>query len=100
MKKIPVVMDVDTGTDDAIAIICALMSRDRLDIRAITAVTGNVPLSATASNTLNLVDLLGHTDIPVAKGADKPLKRELQCSVSHGHRFWRCGDSRLLPALL
>ena len=37
MKKIPVVLDVDTGTDDAIAIICALMSRDRLDIRAIFA---------------------------------------------------------------
>lgn len=36
MKKIPVVMDVDTGTDDAIAIICALMSRDQLDIKAIT----------------------------------------------------------------
>lgn len=84
MKKIPVVMDVDTGTDDAIAIICALMSRDQLDIKAITAVAGNVPLSATASNTLNIVDLLGHTDIPVAKGADRPLKRELQCSVSHG----------------
>lgn len=83
-KKIPVVMDFDTGTDDAVALITALLHRDILDICAVTAVAGNVPLEATASNTLNIVDALGHTDIPVAKGADKPLKRELHCAISHG----------------
>lgn len=84
MKKLPIVMDFDTGTDDAIALICALMHRDMLDIRAVTAVAGNVPLEATATNTLNIVDALGHTDIPVAKGAAAPLKRELKCAISHG----------------
>lgn len=84
MKKLPIVMDFDTGTDDAIAIICALMHRDCLDIKAITAVAGNVPLDATAANTLNIVDFLGHTDIPVARGAATPLKRELKCAISHG----------------
>lgn len=84
MKKLPIVMDFDTGTDDAIALICALMHRDMLDIRAVTAVAGNVPLEATATNTLNIVDALGHTDIPVAKGAATPLKRELKCAISHG----------------
>lgn len=83
-KRIPIVMDFDTGTDDAIALICALMHRDILDICAITAVAGNVPIEATAANTLNIVDMLGHTDIPVAKGAAFPLKRELHCAISHG----------------
>lgn len=83
-KRIPIVMDFDTGTDDAIALISALMHRDILDIRLISAVAGNVPLDATAANTLNIVDMLGHTDIPVARGADKPLKRELHCAISHG----------------
>lgn len=84
MKKIPMVLDVDTGTDDAIALICTLMSRDVLDIQAITAVAGNVPLEYTAKNTIDIVDTLGYTDIRVAKGADKPLKRELKCAISHG----------------
>lgn len=83
-KKIPMVMDVDTGTDDAIALICALMSRDILDIKAVTAVAGNVPLQYTTKNTRNIVDTLGNTDIKVAIGADKPLKRELKCAISHG----------------
>lgn len=77
-------MDFDTGTDDAIALITALQHRDLLDIRAVSAVAGNVPLEATAANTRNIVDMLGHEDIKVAKGADKPLKRELHCAISHG----------------
>ena len=80
-KRIPIVMDFDTGTDDAIALISALMHRDILDICAITAVAGNVPIEGTAANTLNIVDMLGHTDIPVAAA---PLKRELHCAISHG----------------
>lgn len=84
MKKTPIVLDLDTGTDDAIALICTLMHRHCLDIKAITTVAGNVPLSATSTNTLNIVDALGHSDIPVAKGANAPLKRELKCAISHG----------------
>ncbi len=83
-KRIPIVMDFDTGTDDAIALISALMHRDIFDICAVNAVAGNVPLEYTAANTLNIIDVLGHTDIKVAKGADKPLKRELRCAVFHG----------------
>ena len=83
MKPIPLVMDVDTGTDDAVAIICALMSTDVLDIKAFTTVAGNVGVDLTSRNTLNIVDYLGF-DIPVAVGAAKPLKRELHTAISHG----------------
>lgn len=82
MSKIPIIFDCDTGTDDAIAIISALYSNE-LDIRAFTTVSGNVHLNHTASNTLNLIDYLGF-DIKVAKGADKPMSRELKTADCHG----------------
>lgn len=82
-KKIPVHIDVDTGTDDAIALICALLSQDKIELKSVSAVAGNVPLVYTAANTLNLLRGLG-SDVIVAKGAEKPLVRELECTVCHG----------------
>ena len=82
MKKIPIVLDVDTGTDDAIAIICSLLC-DKLDVRAFTTVAGNVSVDYTSKNTLDLIDFLG-SDIKVAVGADKPLCRPLHIAKSHG----------------
>jgi inosine-uridine nucleoside N-ribohydrolase len=73
MKKIPVIMDVDTGVDDAMAIILALSQRDKLDLLGITTVAGNLPLARTTRNTLAIVELCGALDVPVAAGADKPL---------------------------
>ena len=69
MKKHSVIIDCDTGTDDAVAIIAALGSEE-LDIRAITTVCGNVDLAYTAANTLNLVRMLGF-DTPVARGLER-----------------------------
>jgi pyrimidine-specific ribonucleoside hydrolase len=74
MTKRPVIMDCDTGTDDAIAIIAALYSPE-LDLRAITTVVGNVELKYTSRNTLNLVRDLGF-DTRVAVGAPKPYLRD------------------------
>ncbi len=75
MSKRPFLIDCDTGTDDAIAIICALGTPE-IELRAITTVAGNADLCFTAPNTLNLVRCLGH-DIKVAKGAAQPLRRVL-----------------------
>jgi inosine-uridine nucleoside N-ribohydrolase len=50
MKKIPVIMDVDTGVDDALAIVLALSQRDKLDLLGITTVAGNLPLARTTYN--------------------------------------------------
>lgn len=71
MQKIPILMDCDTGTDDAIAIIAALYSPE-FDLRAITTVQGNVPLKYTSQNTLDLVRCLGF-DTKVAVGAPVPI---------------------------
>lgn len=74
MKK-PIIIDCDPGTDDAIALFMALAS-DKLDVRAITVVSGNQTIEKTSNNALNIVDFLGK-NIKVAKGAIAPMIREV-----------------------
>lgn len=74
MKKIPVIMDVDTGIDDAVAIMLAMAS-PKIDLKGITVVAGNQILPKTLHNTLSVVEYFGRTDIPVAAGAQRPLVR-------------------------
>jgi purine nucleosidase len=70
-----IIIDTDPGVDDAAAILMALASPE-LDVIGITAVAGNVPLSATVANALKVVSLAGRPDIPVSAGASGPLVRE------------------------
>ena len=58
MSKRPFIIDCDTGTDDAIAILAAYGCPD-MDILAITSVNGNVAEKYTSANNLNLVGYLG-----------------------------------------
>ena len=67
MEKTPVILDVDTGIDDAIAIIHALASKD-LNVLGISTVAGNQTVDKTTHNTLALVDFLGRAQVPVAMG--------------------------------
>ncbi|MEG1782847.1 MAG: nucleoside hydrolase [Oscillospiraceae bacterium] len=84
MKKTPIIMDVDTGIDDAIALMLALQS-DELEIKGITVVAGNQTLPKTLHNTLSVVEYLGRKDIPVAKGASCPLVRDqFTAGATHG----------------
>ncbi|MBA4324785.1 MAG: nucleoside hydrolase, partial [Rhodobacter sp.] len=70
-----IIIDTDPGQDDAVAILLALASPE-LDVLALTAVAGNVPLPLTQRNARQIVDLSGH-QTPVYAGCDKPLKRKL-----------------------
>lgn len=73
MKK--VILDVDTGIDDALGIMLALGS-GRLDVLGITTVSGNVSLEQATENTCKILDLLqAGQDLPVVPGAAKPLLR-------------------------
>ena len=65
MKKI--ILDCDPGMDDSMAIVMAVKSPE-LDVKAITTVNGNYPVDITAVNALKVLEMLGRTDIPVAKG--------------------------------
>lgn len=70
----PMIIDTDTASDDAVALVLAL--RDpRVDVRAITVVSGNVPVAMGVQNALYTRDLCGST-VPVHVGADRPLLRE------------------------
>lgn len=68
------ILDVDTGIDDAIGIILAVKSR-QFDILAITTVNGNVSLDTATLNTCKILDLLNEQDISVINGADSPIIR-------------------------
>jgi len=82
--SIPIVIDCDPGHDDAIAILLALASPE-VELRGITTVAGNQTLEKTTRNALKVLELAGRTDIPVAVGADRPLRRELQTAANvHG----------------
>jgi pyrimidine-specific ribonucleoside hydrolase len=65
-------LDVDTGVDDALALLFALR-HPSLRVRAITCVSGNAPLEQVLTNTLAVLDHVGAPDLPVAAGAHRPL---------------------------
>lgn len=71
-----IVLDIDTGIDDALAILLALNSPE-LDLIACTTVSGNTTVSQATTNTLAVLELAGRSDIPVATGATRPLTRRL-----------------------
>jgi inosine-uridine nucleoside N-ribohydrolase len=80
----PVILDVDPGIDDALAILLAVRSPE-LDVRAITVVFGNVELELAVSNALKILELAGRSDIPVARGEAAPLVGEaLTAKNVHG----------------
>jgi len=71
-----IIIDTDPGQDDAIAILFALGASDRLDLRAVTTVAGNVPLALTAKNARIVLGWASRTDVPVYAGCPRPLVRE------------------------
>ncbi|PPL19774.1 nucleoside hydrolase [Microterricola pindariensis] len=80
----PVILDVDTGIDDALALMLAGLS-PALDVRAVTCVGGNVHLEQVVQNTLQVLELIGRRDIPVAAGARQPLlESPIDASYIHG----------------
>ena len=83
MKAEPVILDVDPGYDDAIAIMIAC-GAPGLDVRAITTVAGNVAVEKTTRNALKVLTLVDRTDVPVGVGAASPLVRKLR-TAEHIH---------------
>ncbi len=70
--SVPVILDVDTGVDDALAILFAVR-HPGLDVLGISCVTGNASLAHVVDNTLRILDAAGAPDVPVAAGAVRPL---------------------------
>ncbi len=78
------ILDVDTGIDDSLALLYAVASPEA-DLVAVTCVSGNVEARQVAANTLAVLELAGRTDIDVAVGREIPLKRPLETTPeTHG----------------
>lgn len=74
---IRIVLDTDTGVDDAVAVVLAANSPE-ISVSALTAVAGNAPVDECTRNCLLLAELLWPDGPPpVARGADRPLAQEL-----------------------
>lgn len=82
MKK--VIIDVDTGIDDAMAISYAVHSPE-LDVVGVTTTFGNITVEEATRNTLQVLELIGAADIPVYQGAAKPLVREVTAKARLFH---------------
>ncbi|MBN8998858.1 MAG: nucleoside hydrolase [Rhizobiales bacterium] len=68
------ILDVDTGTDDAVAIMLAALHPE-IELVAVTTVNGNVEVQYCTDNSLRVLDHIGRPDIRVYEGADRPLVR-------------------------
>jgi purine nucleosidase len=71
------VIDTDTASDDAIALVLAVRSPG-VQVRAVTVVAGNVPLALATRNAIITLDLVGAADVPVYQGLAGSLMRPLQ----------------------
>jgi purine nucleosidase len=90
-------IDTDTASDDAVALIMALRAPD-VRVAAITVVAGNVDVDQATRNALYTVELCG-TDVPVYKGAEKPLVRP-RWDATWFHGRDGLGDHGYAPARL
>ncbi|MFD7407424.1 nucleoside hydrolase [Streptomyces sp. NPDC059866] len=89
-QPIPVIIDCDTGVDDALALLFAVR-HPGLDLRAITCVAGNTDVDGVVRNTLTVLEQAGAPGIPVARGAERPLI-EAPRSARHVHGHDGMGD--------
>jgi len=88
-----IILDVDTGTDDAVALMTAALSPD-IDLIGATTVNGNTTIEYTTENTLRVFDWIGMPEIPVYRGMDRPLVRT---DVKRGMAARIHGDMLDLP---
>ncbi|MEV0208036.1 nucleoside hydrolase [Streptomyces sp. NPDC050788] len=89
-QPIPVIIDCDTGVDDALALLFAVR-HPAIDLRAVTCVAGNTDVDGVVRNTLTVLEQAGAPDIPVGRGAERPLLEPAR-SARHVHGADGMGD--------
>ena len=93
MNKLPMLLDCDTGVDDAVAILFTKYLNN-LELVAVTTVAGNVEVEHTTRNTLQVLELAGMEHVPVFAGAGKPLLGET-VTAHHVHGMNGLNDIEL-----
>lgn len=82
--RIPLILDVDTGIDDSLALLYTAASPEA-DLVAVTCVSGNVDAHQVGINTRAILELAGRADVEVAMGRETPLQRALETTPeTHG----------------
>jgi purine nucleosidase len=98
MKPMPelcrMILDVDTGIDDAMAILYALR-RPGIRLEALTTTFGNTDVDTATKNTLRILELAGRDDIPVARGPGRSLLKPFVKGADHVHGANGLGDVAL-----
>jgi len=91
-----IILDVDTGTDDAVALMTAVLHPE-IELVAACSVNGNQTIEKTTENTRRVLDFLGRSDIPVYRGCELPMVSTLNparkpnvpyVEKSHVHGDW------------
>ena len=98
-KRRKIIMDVDTGSDDACALIAAAMSPE-LELMAICTVNGNREVKLTTLNTLRVAELLGIDNVPVYKGCAYPMVACLDGGIRKPNIPWREGKMTGIASLI
>ncbi|MEU7054677.1 nucleoside hydrolase [Streptomyces sp. NPDC046197] len=89
-QPIPVIIDCDTGVDDALALLFAVR-HPGLELRAVSCVAGNTFVDQVVLNTLTVLEQAGAPAIPVARGAERPLIEPVR-TAHHVHGRDGMGD--------
>ena len=69
---INIILDLDTGIDDTLALLYVIARRDEFNLLGVTSTFGNVETETSARNSLTILDLFGRTDVPVFIGERAP----------------------------
>src|SRR3954447_26011916 len=69
-----IILDVDTGTDDAVALMTAALSPD-IELVGATVVNGNTVLDSCVENSLRVVEWIGAPEISALRGMSRPIGR-------------------------
>ncbi|MPV48975.1 nucleoside hydrolase [Pseudactinotalea sp. HY160] len=84
MAAVPLLVDVDTGIDDSLALLY-LLAGPEAELVAITCTAGNVPARQVATNNLAWLELCSHPPVEVALGAEVPIVQALKTTEeTHG----------------
>lgn len=82
-KRFPLIIDVDTGIDDAVALVFAGYNK-KIDLKLVSTVFGNVELKKVIKNTFVILEDMNRTDVKVVKGESVPLKIDEFNVSAHG----------------
>ena len=82
-----IILDLDTGIDDTLALLYVIANRDEFNLLGVTSTFGNVETAVSARNSLTILDLFGRTDVPVFMGEKAPEGKKDYQVMPYIHRI-------------